>query len=169
MTAPAADGRGGTPPRPAVPAAREERPQWFGLWVFDIQEAMQVLRAAPRPPQPLPVTLWAQAYGLIPAPGTSPRSIPLLGPGPGFDRDYAMTTDLAKPVIIAAVPVPDGGPPAPLLIDGTHRLYKATVQGHTHLPAWSLTQAETLAIRHRLGARPPAARRRLSPGRESRP
>jgi hypothetical protein len=97
MTAPAADGRGGAPPRPAVPAAPEERPQWFrfGPWVFDIQKAMQVLRAAPRPPQPLPVTLWAQAYGLIPAPGASPHSAPLLGPGPGFDRDYAMTTDLA--------------------------------------------------------------------------
>ena len=41
--------------------------------------------------------------------------------------------------------------------DGTHRLYKATVQGCTHLPAWVLTQAETLAIRHRPGARPAPA------------
>jgi hypothetical protein len=109
---------------------------------------MQVLRAAPRPPQPLPVTLWAQAYGLIPAPGASPHSVPLLGPGPGFDRDYAMTTDLARPVIIATVPVPDGGPPAPLLIDGTHRLYKAAVTGREHLPSLWLTPEETLAVRH---------------------
>ena len=64
--------------------------------------------------------LWARAYGLIPDPGASPHSIPLLGPGPGFDRDYALTTDLTKPVIIATVPVP-GGPPAALLIDGYAR------------------------------------------------
>ena len=99
--------------------------------------------------------------------GTSPRSVPLLGPGPGFDRDYAMTTDLAIPVIIATVPVPGGIPPAPPLIDGTHRLYKATVQGRAHLPAWILTQAETLAIRHRPRARPAA--RQIPPGRGNPP
>ena len=49
-----------------------------------------------------------------------------------------MTTDLAQPVIIATVPVP-GGPPAPLLIDGTHRLYKATLVaiGHGRIPVRS--------------------------------
>jgi hypothetical protein len=71
----------------------------------------------PRPAQPLPVTPWAHAYGLIPATRASPHSVSLLGPGPGFDRGYAMTTDLSEPVIIATVPVP-AGPPAPLLIDG---------------------------------------------------
>jgi hypothetical protein len=82
------------PPSPP-PGKNGRNGSGSGHGVFDIQEAMQVLRAAPRPPQPLPVTLWAQAYGLIPAPGASPHSAPLLGPGPGFDRDYAMTTDLA--------------------------------------------------------------------------
>jgi len=122
MTAPAADGRGGgPPPRPAAPAG-DRRPQWFifGPWLFDVRAAMRLLSRAPRPAQPLPVTLWARAYGLIPGPGASPHSIPLLGPGPGFDRDYALTTDLTKPVIIATVPVP-GGPPAALLIDGYAR------------------------------------------------
>jgi hypothetical protein len=44
--------------------------------------------------------------------------VPLLGPGPRLDPAYAMTTDLSEPVIIATVPVPDGGPPVRLLIDG---------------------------------------------------
>jgi hypothetical protein len=79
-----------------------------------------------------------------------------------------MTTDLTQPVFIATLPAA-GGPPCPLLIDGTHRLYKATVDGCTHLPSWVLTEAETLAIRHRPGARPArAARRRRTAGRENR-
>lgn len=169
MTAPAADGRGGgPPPRPAAPAG-DRWPQWFifGPWLFDIRAAMRLLSRAPRPAQPLPVTLWARAYGLIPGPGASPHSIPLLGPGPGFDRDYALTTDLTKPVIIATVPV-NGGPPAALLIDGTHRLYKATVQGRTHLPSLVLTEAETLAIRRRPHLGPAPAARQRAPGRGSR-
>jgi hypothetical protein len=122
----------------------------FGPWLFGVRAAAaQLLRRAPRPAQRLPVTDWARAYGLIPTPG--PRtSVSLLGHGPGFDREYAMTTDLAEPVIIATVPVPAGGPPASLLIDdGTHRLYKAVVQGRTRLPSLVLTQAETLTIRRR--------------------
>jgi hypothetical protein len=169
MTAPAADGRGGgPPPRPAAPAG-DRRPQWFifGPWLFDVRAAMRLLRRAPRPAQPLPVTLWARAYGLIPDPGASPHSIPLLDPGPGFDRGYALITDLTKPVIIATVPVP-GGPPAALLIDGTHRLYKATVQGRTHLPCLVLTEAETLAIRRRPHLGPAPAARQRAPGRGSR-
>ncbi len=59
-----------------------------------------------------------------------------------------MTTDLDDPVIIATVPVPDGGPPAPLLIDGCHRLYKAAVTGREHLQSLWLTAEETLAVRH---------------------
>ena len=90
-----------------------------------------MLRAS-RPPQPLPVTVWAQAYSLIPDPSGRLHSASLLGPGPGFDREYAMTTDLAQPVIIATVPAPARSP-ALLLIDGTHRLYKATRLGRRHL------------------------------------
>jgi hypothetical protein len=60
---------------------------------------------------------WARAYGLVPDPGSGPRSVSLIGPGPGFDPGYAMTTSLDDPVIIASVTVA-GEPPAPLLIDG---------------------------------------------------
>jgi hypothetical protein len=159
-------------PAPHHPPGPPAKPaQWFvfGGQVFDIAAATAIIRARPRETVSLPAGPWARAYGLDRDPGSDTGTIPLLGPGPGFDRAYAMTTDLAQPVIIATVPV-SGGPPCPLLIDGTHRLYKATVKGRTHLPAWVLTQAETLAIRHRPGARPaPAARRRRLPGRESQP
>ena len=112
-----ADGRGGsTPPRP--PAAGTPQ-QWFVLrpWLFDVTAAAGLLRAAPRPAQPLPVMAWARAYGLIPAPG-GPHAISLIGPGPGFDPEYAMGTDLDEPVIIATITSPAGEPAGPLLIDG---------------------------------------------------
>jgi hypothetical protein len=80
------------------------------------------------------------------------RDQPLLGPGPGFNRAYAMTTDLTQPVIIATLPV-TGDEPAPLLIDGTHRLYKAHATGAGQLPAWVLTETETLTIRAPRGSR----------------
>lgn len=169
MTVPAADGRGGSqPPRPA-PAGGGPG-QWFvlGPWLFDIPAATAILRREPRPARPLPVTEWARAYGLIPGPGGSPDAVPLIGPGPGFDPGYAMTTDLTQPVIIATIPVP-GQPPALLLIDGTHRLYKATVLGRAHLPSRVLTEAETLAIRRPARPGPVRAARRRAPGRGSRP
>jgi hypothetical protein len=143
-----ADGRGGsTPPRPAAPGSPAGQRFRFGPWVYDIDAATGLLRAAPRSPQPLPVMDWARAYGLVPDPGSGPRSVSLIGPGPGFDPGYAMTTSLDDPVIIASVTVA-GEPPAPLLIDGTHRLYKAAVTGCTELPSFVLTTAETLSIRH---------------------
>jgi hypothetical protein len=61
---------------------------------------------------------WARACGLIPSPGSSPHAVPLIGPAPGFDPDYALTTDLDDPVIIASITAAGSGPPAPLLIDG---------------------------------------------------
>jgi len=147
MTTPA-DGRGGsTPPRPA-PGDGSQPQQWFVLrpWLFDVTAATGLLRRVPRPAQPLPVMAWARAYGL-PGPGSSPQSVPLIGPGPGFDPGYAMTTDLDDPVIIASITADGDGPPAPLLIDGCHRLYKAARLGREHLPCLLLTAAETLSIR----------------------
>jgi hypothetical protein len=99
-------------------------------------------------------------YGLIPGPGASPHSIPLLGPGPGFDRGYAITTDLAKPVIIATVPVPAGASAA-LLIDGYALPVIAQVE----------VTAPKLRSRHRIGrgraplegARPRLVHLRLGP------
>jgi hypothetical protein len=154
MTTPAA-GRGGTPPRPAGPA-RTPAAQWFvfGAWVYDIQAAGQLLREVPRPDRLLPVAVWAGAYGLDREPGASPHTIALIGPGPGFDPAYAMSTDLSRPVIVATFAI-EGQPDTPLLIDGTHRLYKAHVSGVVELPCQVLDTAETRAIRRPACRRPP--------------
>jgi hypothetical protein len=164
-----AHGRGGsTPPRP--PATGKPQ-QWFVLrpWVFDVTAAIALLRAAPRPPLPLPVEPWARAYGLLPAP-RDPHTVSLIGPVPGFDPEYAMGTDLDEPAIIATITSPAGESAGPLLIDGCHRLYKAARLGREHLPSFVLTAAETLTIRHDaiLGPPCPPGRRRAG-RRENRP
>jgi hypothetical protein len=149
-----AGGRGGsTPPRPAAPRPVAKQRFVFGPWVYDIVAAIRLLRAAPRPPQPLPVLPWACAYGLISDPASEPDTISLIGPG--FDPGYAMTTSLDDPVIIATVTLVGGQPAGPLLIDGCHRLYKAAVTGAC-LPAVVLTAAESLSIRHEITLGPRA-------------
>ncbi len=122
MTCPA-DGRGGSPPPRPAPGDGSQPQQWFVLrpWLFDVTAAIGLLRRVLRPARPLPVMAWARAYGLIPGPGSSPQPVPLIGPGPGFDPDYALTTDLDDPVIIASITAASSGPPAPLLIDGYAR------------------------------------------------
>jgi hypothetical protein len=141
--------------------------QWFTLrpWLFDITAATGLLRAAPRPAQPLPVEPWARAYGLLPAPGGSPHTVPLIGPGPHFGPQYAMGTDLDEPLIITSVTADGTGPPCPLLIDGCHRLYKAARLGREQLPSHVLTTADTLAIRRDAVLGPP----RRAGGAEGRP
>jgi len=121
MTTPAGGRGGSTPPRQAAPDSTPG--QWFvfGLWVYDVNAAAGLLRATPRPPLLLPVQPWACAYGLIRDPGSKPQRISLIGPGPGFDPRYAMTTDLDDPVIIATITTAAGEPAGPLLIDGYAR------------------------------------------------
>lgn len=89
-----------------------------------------------------------RAYGLAAPDG----AVPLLGIGPGFDRDCAMRTDLAGPLILATLD-DEAGEPYSLLIDGTHRCYHAHAEGRTHLPGYVLNAAESLAIRSRIRAR----------------
>ena len=105
---------------------------------------------------------WARAYGLIPAPGSTPHAIPLIGPGPGFDPDYALTTSLDDPVIIASITVV-GEPPAPLLIDGSgsgggplgHHIPWATHAGASGWPPFCHhgASAECSRVRSRPGLR----------------
>jgi hypothetical protein len=103
------------PPRP--PAGKPQ--QWFVLrpWAFDVTLAGVLLRGTPRPPVPIPVADWARAYGLIREPGSGRHAISLIGPGQDFSPEYAMTTDLGEPVILATLDGV-GGELTPLLIDG---------------------------------------------------
>jgi hypothetical protein len=135
---------------PARPRPRDPQAYLFGSWAFSIAAARDILAAAPRPPASLPVGPWARAFSFDLGPGHAS----LLGPGPGFDAAYALTTDLAEPVLVATITA--AGEELPLLIDGTHRLYKAHATGTATLPALVLTAAETLGIRRRV--RPGTAR-----------
>jgi len=162
-----AGGRGGSvPPRP--PAGKPQ--QWFVLrpWVFDVTLAGVLLSAAPRPPVPIPVAAWARAYGLARGPGSGRHAISLIGPGPDFSPQYAMTTSLDEPVILATVAAASGEL-TPLLIDGCHRLYKAARLGREHLPSLVLTAEETLAIRHDAIPGPPRTPPRHPHRRENQP
>jgi hypothetical protein len=85
-------------------------------WVFDVTLAGALLRAAPRPPVPIPVEAWARAYGLARDPAGGRHAISLIGPGPDFNPDYAMTTDPGEPVILATLA--DASGEMTLLIDG---------------------------------------------------
>jgi hypothetical protein len=134
------------------------REQWFhfGAWVFAVHTAMAIIDAAPRPTRPLDVATWAQAFGLTRIDNPTPHTIGLLGPDRnGFDRDYAMGTDLTQPLIVAQLLI-DGLEPSPLLIDGTHRLYRAWREAVPRLPAYVLTVAESRQVQEDL---------RLGPGR----
>jgi hypothetical protein len=75
------------------------------------------------------------------------QSASLIGPGPDFDREYAMTTDMTEPAILAIVRSQETGEVAPLLIDGTHRLYRAHAERLEVLPVYVLNTEESLAIR----------------------
>lgn len=117
----------------------------FGGWVFDIDRAQELIGAAPRPAVEVEIGLWVRAYGLAAPDGTAP----LLGVGPGFDRGYAMGTDLTVPLILATLE-DEAGKAYSLLIDGTHRCYRAHAEARTHLPGYVLTATESLAVRSRI-------------------
>jgi len=72
---------------PRLPAGQQ---QWFVLrpWVSGVTMAGALLRAAPRPPVPIPVADWARAYGLARDPGSGRHAISLIGPA----RASARTT-----------------------------------------------------------------------------
>lgn len=131
-----------------IPASwRERRPEqrfFLGPWSFSIDKARDIICECPRETHRLPVKMWARAYGLTtPAHATA---MAMLGPGPDFDREYAMTTDLHEPLIVATMHSPELAD-AFLLIDGTHRLYRAYVERVPDLPAFVLDADETQAIR----------------------
>ena len=113
----------------------------FGPWLFNVNGARAIIAESPRQPRALPVEPWARFYGL----DNTDEAVSLFSVQ-HLDRDYAMATDLDEPVLVATLRS-SLSKQFPLLIDGTHRLYKAFVQGIAELPAYVLDADESLAIR----------------------
>lgn len=132
------------PNRGETPHNQPHEEYIFDPWSFNVDRALEIITKDPRLTRPIPVDDWAIAFSL---PGVeTPNTIPLLGIGPDFDVDYAMTTDLENPVLIATL-VNKSGEASPLFIDGMHRLYRAYHEGVAELPAYVLTATETMSIR----------------------
>lgn len=115
----------------------------FGPWVFNVDRGLAIVAEHAREAKALPVEPWTHFYGLD-ATGEE-EGIPLFAPM-NLDRDYAMTTDLDEPVLVATLRS-SLNKQFPLLIHGTHRLYRAYVEHVAELPAYVLTVEESLAIR----------------------
>ena len=113
----------------------------FGPWLFNVNGARAIIAECPRDIKSLPVEPWAHFYGL----DNTDDSVSLFSVQ-HLDRNYAMTTDLDEPVLVAMLRS-SLNKQFPLLIDGTHRLYRAHVEHVAELPAYVLTAEESLAIR----------------------
>jgi hypothetical protein len=139
----------------------------FGIWIFDVTAAKQIIRNHPRAPSPIDVAMWARAYGLD---RPEPSPVPLIGPE-ALDPAYARTTDLSAPLLLAFLPHADGDS-GRVLIDGCHRLFKAHAEAVAELPAHCLTVEETRSVLiqrgPKTGQRTRDARQSLIPEQRSR-
>jgi len=95
---------------------------------WNITEALRLIERSPREPD------WF-------APQEQGVTIPHIRErAPELDAAYAMTTDVAKPLLF----IPFEG--RHLLVDGWHRLYRAVAEGVTDLMAYTLTEEEAAAV-----------------------
>jgi hypothetical protein len=122
----------------------------FGPFVYNIDKALKIIAAdKERPTTPLPVAHWARSLCLEKTLDEymAEGRIPLLRGE--LDEEYARTSaDLTVPVIVGDLRLKDdGGEPGYMLIDGTHRLRRAYLEGRETLDAYVLTLAETKKIR----------------------
>lgn len=131
---------------------KEELGQYFtfGPFVYDIDKALRIITADPnRDTTPLDVAHWAKSLSVEKslAEYMAEGRIPLLRGE--LDEEYARTrADLTIPVIVGDLRLKeDGGDPGFMLIDGTHRLRRAFLEGRESIDAYVLTLAETLKIR----------------------
>ncbi len=120
----------------------------------------------PHEPSSLHIAAWANAHRPAHIDDLDTHTVNLIGPTHGeLDREHAMRTNLAKPVLVASLEA--DRQPTPLLIDGVHRLYRAWREGVASLPAYVLTVAETQQIKHdRLIGGGNTPRRRTTPRRD---
>lgn len=114
----------------------------FGAFIFNVDRALRTVAEVPRQARPVEVAPWASFFGFnVP----DEAGVSLFAPR-YLDRGYAMTTNLDDPIIIATLQGNEGQS-FPLLIDGTHRVYKAHVLGVHKLSAFVLDERESLAVR----------------------
>lgn len=121
----------------------------FGPFVFDVDKALKIIAKDPdRPVHPVSVAQWAKAIGVEKtlAEYHEGGTLPLLRGE--IDEEYARTkADLSIPVIFADISAKKGDEPNYMLIDGTHRLRRAFLEGRDQLDAYVLDFAETRKIR----------------------
>ncbi len=92
---------------------------------YDLAKAKEMIKAAPRPVEPKALSLFKSMYW---------EAVKI-------DWDKAEKTDTAIPVIVGT----EEG--KPILLDGWHRYAKALRTRLTEIPAVTLTEQETTAIR----------------------
>ncbi|MFI2616628.1 hypothetical protein [Streptomyces sp. NPDC018584] len=122
----------------------------FDPFVYDVDAALRIIRDEPRPDrlQEIDVAVWARSLGLHKSQEEIRRgnTIPLFIPK-DFNEEYARTqADLSVPLIFADLSK-EGDEPGYMLIDGTHRLRRAVIEGVEKLPVYLLDRAEALRIR----------------------
>jgi hypothetical protein len=114
----------------------------FGAFLFNVDRGLDTVTERPREARQVEVGPWARFFGFdVP----EEAGVALFAPK-YLDPDYAMTTDLDEPVLIATLRGNEDRQ-FPLLIDGTHRIYKAHALGTASLPAYVLDEDESLTIR----------------------
>lgn len=138
--------------RQILPAYRRYEQFCFLTATWDVVVAQWLVAQAPRPAQPLPVAVWAKAFGFLTPyrPKAERAANERVGLSIiGVDTDAAMQIDAAallRPVLVAQIAITDDGV-APLLIDGIHRLYRAAQSGIHVLPSYVLTVEESRQAR----------------------
>jgi len=129
---------------PLLEAAEGDEVFVLGAWQFNVTRAKALIAQRPRTLATVDVPRVARAAGLV----TTPQG-PAAGDRPiapiAVDWNYAVTTDLAEPVIVCILQDRDGGC-FPLLVDGWHRIAHAAEEGRGKLPAYPLTWEETLSV-----------------------
>jgi len=119
----------------------EQQYALVGGTLLDIEHAHRLLRAAPRATERIDVEAWGCMYGL----DGNPHSP--VGLGPQFDPVHARTVDLTRPLILGTFATgPSRDLDFLLIIDGSHRLFRAFTEARDSLPAHVLTATETRAI-----------------------
>ncbi|MER7009932.1 hypothetical protein ABT324_00690 [Saccharopolyspora sp. NPDC000359] len=117
----------------------------FGTWQWCVDTAEELIRD-----DPSAATLVAEGDisglgKLLPFHPDPPGVVPLIRVH--VDIDYAMTTDLSKPIIAARLVSEAGEDCGVVVVDGWHRVFRALWEGRVHLPTYLLSNETERACR----------------------